>query len=145
MATKTKMKLKDGPSEKELAERNRERFAANRTILREAAILAQEAFSVEWPTTEMTVAVSQMIEGGVERENVSLIVRAARAEAEKLGARDAGAAEVAIQILDVLLDDDEAEEHLAEARDEARRLFGSGVSPQDCLTVYLQIYAEDEA
>mgnify|MGYP001585407449 CR=1 FL=1 len=158
--TKLRSRAKQAPSEEEVAERERQRIAANREVLREAVALAREAFSTERPTPEMAIAVSQMIEGGVERESIPTVVRAALLEAEKLAlaniplprqearaeaaARSSEVREVAIQILDVLLDDDQAEEHLAEARDEARLLFGSGASARACLDVYFQVYAEDE-
>ena len=144
MQTDKKLKLKKGPSEEEIAAKKLERFAANREILREAASLAREVFGVKVPTTQMAIAVSQMIEGGVEREIVPLVVRAAITVAKKICTQGEVSQEIVHQVLNVILDDDQAEEHLVDARDEARRLFGGDISPQGCLDVYYQIYAEDE-
>ena len=134
------MSKKNQPTREALEAAAKARIEENRQLLRTSRDIAAKIFGGT-PTPEQTIFVSQATESGVPKDLLPGFVENAKTFAAKHNAHDDT---TVISLVDILLDDDDAEEHLADAIKEAERLYGTNLKAETWLDVYYQIYGEDE-
>jgi hypothetical protein len=117
-------------------------FAENLEMLRAGYKLAKAAWKTEKPTIDQVLGVI----GGLEEETYTKdmaepLFASAIDQAGKIGLTEP---EDILTVLDIMLVDEGAEEHLATAKKEAESLFGAGCTGETVIGVYFQIYSVDE-
>ncbi len=130
------------PTKEEIDAENLIRWQENLEAFHAGRDLAKVAFTTEIPTFEQAVGIGQILESGVERDVIVPLIARAEEIAEKIGVEGDAYTSSVLTIFQIVLDDDEAEVHLAAAEVEAKTL--AKCTHETILDVYFQIYGVEE-